>query len=497
MTPLCVPGPFAARKGRGRPYRQFLLAGIALCAAALSACVPNLGPAPKLSQPGAYSTAQSFAAPEADWPTDAWWTVYGDPELNKLEDEAIRGAPDLKAAQARARAANAVIEQARSALLPQVNGTGSIQTSKESLNEGYPAQFLQYLPAGYHTQTNINANVDWQLDFFGKNHAALSAAKSSAAAAAADEAAARLQITAAVASAYADLVRLYADRDEAVDALRVRKDTLDLVGRRLHNGLETRGEFSQQAETVPAAQGDLEAIDQQILVTRHQIAALMGEGPDRGLEIPRPTATKLHPYGLPPHLSADLIGRRPDIVAARWRAEAAAKQIKVAKADFYPNIDLTGLYGVQSLGINELFRYSSVVGAVGPAIHLPIFTGGRLEGAYRGARAEYDASVANYDQALTNALRDVADAVTAQGSLQKQIADAEASRDAAEDAFRISKLRYQGGLSPYLNVLTAENGVLTARRNVADLQAQSLSLDVALVRALGGGYIEPNRLAVR
>jgi NodT family efflux transporter outer membrane factor (OMF) lipoprotein len=223
----------------------------------------------------------------------------------------------------------------------------------------------------------------------------------------------------------------------------------------------------------------------------------MGKGPDRGLEIPRPAATGLHDFGLPPQLGADLIGRRPDIVAARWRAEAAAKQVKVAKADFYPNVDLTGLYGVQSLGINELFRYSSVVGAVGPAIHLPIFTAGRLEGAYRGARAEYDASVASYDQALTNALRDVADAVTAQRSLEKQIADAEGSRDAAEDAFRISKLRYQGGLSPYLNVLTAENGVLTARRNVADLQAQSLSLDVALVRALGGGYIGPNRLAVR
>ena len=497
MTLLCVPGPASGRKGRGLPYRQFLMAGLTLCAAALSACVPDLGTAPKLSQPSAYTTAKSFDAPTVNWPTEEWWTAYGDPELNKLEEEAILGAPDLKAAQARVRAAQATVETSRAALLPQVSGEGSIATQKQSLNEGYPPEFTPLLPAGYHTQTRIAADLDWQLDFFGRNRAALAAATSSAEAVQADEAAARLQITAAVASAYADLVRLYADRDEAVDALRVRKDTLDLVGRRLHNGLETRGEFSQQAETVPAAQGDLEAIDQQILVTRHQLAALMGKGPDRGLEIPRPAATGLHDFGLPPQLGADLIGRRPDIVAARLRAQAAAKQVKVAKLDFYPNVDLSGYYGTQSLGINELFRYSSVVGAIGPAIHLPIFSAGRLEGAYRGQRAEYDAAVANYDQALTNALRDVADAITAQRSLQAQVADAEASRKAAEDAFRISKLRYQGGLSPYLNVLTAENGVLTARRNVADLQAQSLSLDVTLVRALGGGYTAPARLAVR
>ncbi|MGC1304988.1 MAG: efflux transporter outer membrane subunit [Caulobacteraceae bacterium] len=497
MTLLCVPGPSRGRTGRGRPYREILLAGLALCAAALSACAPNLGPAAKLSQPAAYATDQSFAAPSTEWPAEDWWTAYGDPELNKLEDEAISGAPDLKAAQARVHAALAATEQARAALLPQVSTNTSIQTSKQSINEGFPPEFQSFLPHGYHTQTDIGANLDWQLDFFGRNRAALAAATSTAKAVEADEAAARLQITTAVASAYADLVRLYADRDEAVDALKVREDTLKLVGQRLHNGLETRGEFSQQAETVPAARGDLDVIDQQILVVRHQIAALMGEGPDRGLDIPRPASTRLHTFGLPSHLSADLIGRRPDIVAARLRAQAAAKQEKVAKADFYPNVDLTGLYGVQSLGINSLFQYGSVVGAIGPAIRLPIFSGGRLEGAYRGARAEYDTAVASYDQTLTNALRDVADAVTAQRSLQTQIVDAEASRAAAEDAFRISTLRYQGGLSPYLNVLTAENGVLTARRNVADLQAQSLSLDVSLVRALGGGYTEPARLAVR
>ncbi len=189
-------------------------------------------------------------------------------------------------------------------------------------------------------------------------------------------------------------------------------------------------------------------------------------------------------------MQADLIGRRPDIVAARLRAQAQAKQIKVARADFYPNIDLTATYGVQSLGINTLFKYSSVIGALGPAVHLPIFTAGRLESAYRGARANYDEAVANYDQAVSNALRDVADVIANQRALQVQIADAQASQVAAEDAYKVATLRYQGGLSPYLNVLTAENVVLTARRAVADFQAQGLSLDISLVRALGGGFVD-------
>ena len=478
--------------------RAMLMAGLSLWTAALCACAPALGPQPKLSEASAFATAQSFSAPTADWPSERWWEALGDPQLDALEEQALQGAPNLKAAQARVRAATASAETARAALLPQFSGEGGIQTTKQSLNEGYPAQFRQFIPAGYHTQTRITADLDWQLDFFGRNRAALAAATSDAEASQADEAAARLQLTVAVAGAYADLIRLYADRSAALDALRVRRATLDLVAQRLRNGLETRGEVSQQAEFVPAAQGDIDAIDRQILASRHQIAALAGAGPDRGLALTPPAQPQIGALGLPPHLELDLVGRRPDLVAARLRAQAAAKRIKVARADFYPNIDLTGLYGTQSLGIDKLFEYSSVIGAIGPAIRLPIFSEGRLEGAYRGARAEYDAAAASYDQTLANALRDVADALSAERALQSQLKDAQAQLVSANDAYRIATLRYQGGLSPYLNVLTAENGALTARRDVADLQAQSVSLAVGLVQALGGGYAQPRpHLAAR
>ena len=236
--------------------RAALTAGLSLAAAGLSACAPMLGPQPKLSEARAYATDRSFTAPTTAWPDDRWWDAYGDPQLDALETEALEGSPDLRAAEARVRQAGASAETARAALLPQFSGDSSIQTSKQSLNEGYPPEFRQFLPAGYHTQTRIAADLDWQLDFFGRNHAALAAATSDAEAEKADAAAARLQLTAAVAGAYADLIRLYADRAAAMDALRVRRATLDLVSQRLRNGLETRGEVSQQAEFVPAAQGD-------------------------------------------------------------------------------------------------------------------------------------------------------------------------------------------------------------------------------------------------
>ncbi len=465
------------------------IAAALLASASLSACVPKLDPAPVPKPPSAYATEQTFAAPAGEWPSDRWWTAYGDPQLTALIDEALADAPNLRVAESRVRAAVAQSETQRAVGLPQVTGDASSQESRSSLNEGFPPQFFSFLPHSFKAQSRVTVDLDWQLDFFGRNRAALAAATSQAEAARADRAAARLQLSTAVAAAYADLVRLYADRDTAVQSVGIRRQSLSLVGQRLRNGLETQGQFSQQNATVPASQQEVEAIDAQIVLTRHQLAALLGKGPDRGLAIARPSNPNLRAFGLPAHLAADLIGRRPDIVAARLRAQAAASQVKAARADFYPNVDLTGAFGVQSLGINYLFQANSISGALGPAIRLPLFSGGRIEGAYRGARAQYDEAVANYDQTLTQALRDVADAIASQRSVQAQLAQARASLTASEDAYRVARLRYTGGLSPYLDVLTAENTLLAERRTVSDLASQSLALDVSLIRALGGGYV--------
>jgi NodT family efflux transporter outer membrane factor (OMF) lipoprotein len=435
-----------------------------------------------------YAAEKSFAAPAADWPADNWWAVYADPQLASLIQEAVAGSPTLAEAEARVRRADYAADQARAAPGPSIDPSARGQLAKQSLNQGFPDEFKSFLPRGWKLQSRVGVDLDWQLDFFGRNRARIAAATSEAEAARAEAAAARLQLSTAVAAAYAELMRLYADRDSAEAALKVRRATVELVSQRQRNGLENRGAVAQAEASVPALEGEIAAIDRSIAVTRNQIAALLGAGPDRGLAIARPAAAGLHPLGLPANLAAELVGRRADIAAARRRAEAAAERIKAAKANFYPNVNLAGFIGFQSLGVDTIVAKDSLAGAIGPAMTLPIFHRRTNTALYGQAQAEYDAAVASYDGAVTQALREVADALAGQRAVAAQLASARAALASNEQAYRIAQDRYRGGLSPYLDVLTTETTMLQQQRQVADLEAQALSLDVALVRALGGGF---------
>ncbi len=192
--------------------------------------------------------------------------------------------------------------------------------------------------------------------------------------------------------------------------------------------------------------------------------------------------------GIPANAGIDLIGRRPDVLAARTRSEVAAERIKVARADFYPNINLAAIVGLQSLGLSKLFEGSSSYGSAGPAFSLPLFDGGRIAGRYRGSRADFDLAVANYDRTLLTALQQAADAVATLDSLERQLAEQRRSAAANGDAARIARLRYTGGLSNQLVQLTAEDSLVASRRAVADLEGRRLLAQVTLIRALGGGY---------
>ncbi len=232
------------------------------------------------------------------------------------------------------------------------------------------------------------------------------------------------------------------------------------------------------------------AIDARIEQTRHQLAALIGKGPDRGLDITPNMAAVSAPWTLPSNLPADLIGRRPDVAAARQRAEAAADNIKVAHANFYPNVSLNGSVLDLAFLPDQIFTNNIVLAQFGPAVSLPIFQGGRLKGAYRGARGEYDEAVASYDKTVADALKDVADAVSMQKSVANQLQYAQKAADDSQKAYDLATMRYKGGLSPYLVVLTAQSTLIQQRRASAALQAQTLAANVALVRALGGGFID-------
>ena len=449
------------------------------------ATAPNKGDLRPISAPESFAASQSFAAPRADWPSDEWWTAFGDSQLDALVQEGLASATDLRVAEARFQRARALVTQSRADLLPSVTANGQGGVAQQSERYLFPKGLA---PRGWQDYGQASLNLNWELDFWGRNRAALAAAKSDAEAAGAEAAAARLAVSAGIASAYADLAGLYAERDAAQKAVEVRGQTRELITGRMKQGLENEGAVDRAASAMATAQGELGAIDEAITLTRNRIAALMGAGPDRGLSIVRPTVAVSNVPGLPANLPAELIGRRPDIIAARLRAEAAASRIKQARAAFYPNINLAGLIGLQALGIDNIFKSGSDFGSAGPAISLPIFDGGRLRGQYRGAEADYAAAVAQYDGALVQALREVADAATSQRALDERLERAEAAERGAQAAWTVANNRYRGGLSTYLEVLTAEDTLISARRTVASLQTRAFTLDVALIRALGGGF---------
>ncbi len=459
----------------------------ASAAALLAGCAPDLGKAPDMRTASSLASTRTIAATPGtnrDWPAAAWWTGFRDPQLTALIDEALRNSPDVAAAVSRITAAEALAQQSRAALSPTLSADGIVGGNKQSRNLGIPPQFV---PEGIQDTGRLTGTGSFSLDLWGKNRAALAAATSEAQAARVDADQARLMLATNVATAYAELAQYHAERDVALEALRVRGASAQLTTQRVDVGVDAVGSQRQAESRVPAARADIAALDEAIALTRNRIAALVGAGPDRGLSIARPTIAAAS-VGVPDSAGIDLIGRRPDIVAARLRAEAAAKRIKVARADFYPNISLSAIVGLQSLGLGRLIEGNSSYGTAGAAFSLPIFDGGRIRGRYVQARADYDNAVATYDRTLIAALREVADAVASQRALETRLAEQRASLASAADASRIAALRYRGGLSTQLTVLTADDYQLTARRAVADLEARRIALDVALIRALGGGY---------
>ncbi len=465
--------------------QRVMIAGLMASSLAACAAIPATKPAVQAKQPGDFSTQASFAAPQTAWPTESWWSAYGDAQLDQLIAEALSGSPDLAAAQARLAKARSATAQARAATLPSATLNTSYQSVRQSYNNGIPSAFV---PKSYNDSGRATLDFDYELDFFGKNRAALAAATSEAEASKADLAEARLVLSTNIATTYAQLDQQFADQDSALNAISVREQSVKLTAERAANGLENQGAVEQAKARLASARADLAATNEQIGLTRNALAALLGAGPDRGLSIVRPAVGKLKAFGLPANLTADLIGRRPDVAAARLRAEAAAQRIKQAKAQFYPNVDLSAYFGQQSLGLGLLTKGDSRIGGIGPAVSLPLFDGGKLRANYRGAVADYDEAVASYNGSIATALQDVADAAVSARALDERLAQSRAALEASKAAHAISVSRYRGALSTYLEVLSTEDDMIANQRTVAELETRAFSLDITLVRALGGGF---------
>ncbi|HEY0595985.1 efflux transporter outer membrane subunit [Sphingopyxis sp.] len=468
--------------------RSIFLSSAVFSLLAGCATVPDLGPRPAPVAVEALESQASLAGAQGEWPAEGWWHSLGDVQLDALIAEGLKDSPDVAIAAARIRAAEAMAEQAGAALLPRVGVEGSAGGVQQSKNMGIPPDFV---PDGIQDTGHIAATFSFDLDLWGKNRAALAAATSEAEAARVDEAQARLMLTTGIASAYADLAGYYHALDVANETVRVRTASANLSGERARAGIENQASQRQAESRAASARADVVALEEVIATTRNRLAALIGAGPDRGLSIERPQMARPS-LGLPANAGIDLIGRRPDIVAARLRSEAAAKRIDAARADFYPNISLSALVGLQSLGLSNLFKSGSEYGNGGAAISLPVFEGGRLQGRYRGSRADYDVAVATYDRTLIGALRDVADIVASRAATTRQLAGRREALTAAAEASKLAGLRYRAGLSNQIVQLTAEDSMVALSRTVADLEARQLSLDIALIRALGGGYRAAN-----
>ena len=477
-------------RNTGRHVRMVLptLAAIAVALASsvvltLTGCASSAGIAPSAAQVSAPTTVGLDANTTTPPLAADWWHAFGDTTLDGLVDRALAGNPSLKVAQARLTRAEALVGGAKSADGLQVTGALDATRQRYSAKSIYPAP----LGGSIREFANGQVNASWEFDFFGRNHAAIEAAIGAQRAAQADVQAARVMLAANVARSYVQLGRLFEQRDVAVRALKQRDETLSLIKQRVQGGLDTAVEQRQGEGALPESRQQIEVLDEQITLTRHALAALTTQAPNALDNLVVPLST-VKAVAVPSNLPADLLGRRADITAARWRIEAATNDAKSAKAAFYPNISLTAFAGLQSIGFDQFFKSGAEQWGVGPAIRLPIFDSGRLRANLRVKNADIDAAVESYNGAVLDAVHDVADQLSSLRSIDRQQTEQVSAQAAAESAYDLATQRYKAGLGTYLTVLNAEASVLTQRRQAADLKARALDTQIALIRALGGGY---------
>jgi NodT family efflux transporter outer membrane factor (OMF) lipoprotein len=448
----------------------------------------NIGPEDALKDPSSLDAGVTLREANADagWPSSAWWRSYNDPQLDAWIARAQAGNPSLALAAARVREARSLAGVAAAALAPQVDGSLAINRQRWPEN-GY------YGPGPYNNVTTWNntaaLQLSYNLDLWGRDRSTADRALDAAHSRAADARAAQLELEANVVRAYIGLSQGFALRDIAQSTLEQQQKIAARARRRLQGGIGTQLEVAQAEASLPDYERQLETYNEAIALSRNQLAALAGAGPGAGDSITRPVLSLATPLGLPSALPAELIGRRPDVVAARWTVAAQARGIEAAKAQFYPNINLMASLTQMSAGgalLTFLTRNGSGWNA-GPAVTLPIFEGGRLRSELGAASAQYDQAVDQYNATLVAALRDVADQVVRLQSLDKQLDASGRSVVAAQKSYRLADEGYQRGLTDYLNVLVAQTQLLRAQDGEARVRAERLAVYATLSAALGGG----------
>jgi NodT family efflux transporter outer membrane factor (OMF) lipoprotein len=457
---------------------------------ALSACLSSRGIAPH-AQPIAadeLATDQAIAAAveEARWPRGQWWEAYADPQLNQWVAFATQGNPDLAMATARVRQARALGGVTEAAEALQVNADTTLKRHHWPNDQFYGPGELSDTSTW---DNNAAIGLSYSLDLWGRERNASERSLDLAHMAVAEARQAQLELQGNVVRVYIQLSLHYAQRDILEAMLGQQQQLLDLARERLRGGIGTQFEVSQAETPLPETHRQLDSLDEDIALTGNQLAALAGKGPGFAAGLRRPSLRLAAELPLPSKLPAALLGQRPDVVASRWRVAAQARGIEVARAGFYPNVDLSASLGTLATGGGLLaFAAASKLGySVGPAVSLPIFDGGRLRGQLGAASAAYDLAVAQYDQTLVTALKSISDQLIRRQSLARQAQLAGESVTSARHTYDIATVAYRRGLTDYLNVLNAQSLLFRQQQVEQQVQAARLGTSAALITALGGG----------
>ena len=464
------------------PLTRKRLAGAVLLATGLLAACATPGDRPAAQDIRAPQTLGLHAEATSELPA-AWWALLGDPQLDTLVDMALKDQPGLALSRARWSQARALADASASALSPQV------QLGAEVTRQRFTERGLIPRPiAGeLYNSATLQAGLGWSPDFFGQHAAELARALGQARAAEADLAAARLVLAGQVGRAYVGVARLLAQRELATRHQQQRQALLTLVQQRVGAGLDTRIEDHQAQVALSDMQGQTEALDELIVLARRQIAVLCGQPPE-AMRALVPRLQDLQTVQVPQRLGLDLLGRRPEVLASRWRVQAASEGVSEARSAFYPNINLTAFVGLNALGLDRVLALGAQQYGVTPALRLPLFDGGRLRAQLGGREAELDAAIAMYNRSLLEAVKDAGDALASVQSLERQQAPQEQALIGASAARRLTEERLRAGIGNAMGLILAELQVLAQQRQATDLLARQFDARIALMTALGGGW---------
>jgi NodT family efflux transporter outer membrane factor (OMF) lipoprotein len=487
--------PVRSRKARARAHHHVdfsmprLLSTGTLALAVVSTAVLVLAgcasPGPQAAPPERTTATQvGLAGDRATTVVETqWWHQFGDAQLDALVGQALAGSPSLGGAAARVAKAQAIVAATHGAALPQVAFDASLIRQRLTENGLYPPPYGGMV----FNSGDAEFKLDWDLDLWGRNRADLEAALGSMRAAQADADVVAQQLAAQVVRSYFQLARLGSQKEVLQRTLEQRDQMLTLTRQRVSAGLDTVVELRQSEGALPDTRSQIEAIDEQIELARHLLAALAAQ-PPQAYDSLAPTLATLQVSPQPPVLGADLLARRPEIAAALARVEAASRQVDSQRTRFYPDINFTAFAGLSAINLADMSKLSSNVWGFGPALHLPIFEGGQLRAQLRGKAADRDAAIQAYNQSVIDAVHEAADASTSAASVARQRAEQQHALESAVAAYDVAKQRYGQGLSSQLTVLNAETQWLAQRRLDVDLQYRTLDVQAQLMKSLGGGW---------